>query len=200
MAGIRTISFDGVIVGGGGAGMRAALQLAQSGYKTAVIGKWHLGNQDEFYPTQRGFDYFYGFCSGHWGNYYDALMERNGEMVEGSGFCVDDFTSEAIGFIERSVKKSEPFFAYLPYNTPHSPMQVPDRWWNMFKDKQLEDLMRYRKPEKENRLHLLAALAMCENIDWNVGRLLKKLDELKVARDTIVIFFHDNGPNGARWN
>ena len=174
--------------------------LRKTGYRTGAFGKWHNGMQYPYHPLGRGFDYFYGFCSGHWGNYYDALMERNGEMVEGSGFCVDDFTSEAIGFIERSVKKSEPFFAYLPYNTPHSPMQVPDRWWNMFKDKQLEDLMRYRKPEKENRLHLLAALAMCENIDWNVGRLLKKLDELKVARDTIVIFFHDNGPNGARWN
>ena len=60
--------------------------------------------------------------------------------------------------------------------------------------------MRDRNPSKEDRLHLLAALAMCENIDWNVGRLLKKLDQLKVADDTIVLFFNDNGPNGTRWN
>ena len=172
----------------------------KAGYATGAFGKWHNGMQFPYHPLGRGFDYFYGFCSGHWGHYFDPLLERNGKPVRGKGFCIDDFTNEAMGFIERSVKKRKPFFAYLPYNTPHSPMQVPDRWWKKFKDKQLDDLMRNRKPEKESRLHLLAALAMCENIDWNVGRLLKKLDELKVAEDTIVLFFHDNGPNGTRWN
>ena len=127
-------------------------------------------------------------------------MERNGELVKGKGFCVDDFTTEAMNFIDRAVKDEKPFFAYVPYNTPHSPMQVPDRWWKKFKDKKLEAMMRHRTPSREDRLHLLAALAMCENIDWNVGRLLKKLDQLKVADDTIVVFFHDNGPNGTRWN
>ena len=172
----------------------------KAGYATGAFGKWHNGMQFPYHPLGRGFDYFYGFCSGHWGQYYDALMERNGELVEGQGYCVDDFTMEAMNFIERSVKKDKPFFAYVPYNTPHSPMQVPDRWWNKFKDRELEKMMRSRRPTKEDRLHLLAALAMCENIDWNVGRLLKKLDNLKVADDTIVVFFHDNGPNGTRWN
>ena len=172
----------------------------QEGYATGAFGKWHNGMQYPYHPLGRGFDYFYGFCSGHWGHYYDALMERNGKLVQGKGFCVDDFTTEAMGFIERSVKKDKPFFAYVPYNTPHSPMQVPDRWWKKFKDLNLEEMMRNRNPKKEDRLHLLAALAMCENIDWNVGRLLKKLDELQVTDDTIVVFFHDNGPNGTRWN
>ena len=172
----------------------------RAGYSTGAFGKWHNGMQYPYHPLGRGFDYFYGFCSGHWGHYYDALMERNGELVKGKGFCVDDFTTEAINFIDRAVKDEKPFFAYVPYNTPHSPMQVPDRWWNKFKDKNLEDMMRHRNPSKEDRLHLLAALAMCENIDWNVGRLLNKLDQLKIADDTIVIFFNDNGPNGNRWN
>ena len=172
----------------------------QAGYATGAFGKWHNGMQYPYHPLGRGFDYFYGFCSGHWGHYYDALMERNGKLVKGKGFCVDDFTTEAMSFIDRAVKAEKPFFAYVPYNTPHSPMQVPDRWWNKFKDKKLEDMMRHRDPSKEDRLHLLAALAMCENIDWNVGRLLKKLDQLKVAENTIVVFFHDNGPNGNRWN
>ena len=172
----------------------------KAGYATGAFGKWHNGMQFPYHPLGRGFDYFYGFCSGHWGHYYDALMERNGELVKGKGFCVDDFTSEAMNFIDRAVKDEKPFFAYVPYNTPHSPMQVPDRWWNKFKDQKLEEMMRHRTPSKEDRLHLLAALAMCENIDWNVGRLLKKLDQLKVADDTIVVFFHDNGPNGTRWN
>ena len=172
----------------------------KAGYATGAFGKWHNGMQYPYHPLGRGFDYFYGFCSGHWGHYYDALMERNGELVKGKGFCVDDFTTEAINFIDRAVNNDTPFFAYVPYNTPHSPMQVPDRWWNKFKDKKMEDMMRHRNPSKEDRLHLLAALAMCENIDWNVGRVLKKLDQLKVADDTIVVFFHDNGPNGTRWN
>ena len=172
----------------------------QAGYVTGAFGKWHNGMQYPYHPLGRGFDYFYGFCSGHWGHYYDALMERNGELVKGDGFCVDDFTTEAMNFIDRAVKNDKPFFAYVPYNTPHSPMQVPDRWWNKFKDKKLENMMRHRNPSREDRLHLLAALAMCENIDWNVGRVLEKLDQLKVAEDTIVIFFHDNGPNGRRWN
>ncbi|MFL2913489.1 MAG: sulfatase-like hydrolase/transferase [Opitutales bacterium] len=172
----------------------------QAGYATGAFGKWHNGMQYPYHPLGRGFDYFYGFCSGHWGHYYDALMERNGKLVQGKGFCVDDFTTDAMSFIERSVNKEKPFFVYIPYNTPHSPMQVPDRWWNKFKDKKLEDMMRHRNPGKEDRLHLLAALAMCENIDWNVGRLLKKLDQLEATDDTIVVFFHDNGPNGNRWN
>ena len=100
--------------------------------------------------------------------------------------------------MERSQKAGKPFFAYLPYNTPHSPMQVPDRWWDKFKDKEIK--LRNRDPRRENLPHLRCALAMCENIDWNVGRLLNKLDQLDVAKDTIVVFFHDNGPNGVRWN
>ena len=174
--------------------------FSKAGYATGAFGKWHNGMQFPYHPLGRGFDYFYGFCSGHWGHYYDALMERNGELVKGQGFCVDDFTTEAMNFIDRAVKDEKPFFAYVPYNTPHSPMQVPDRWWNKFKDKKLEEMMRHRNPSREDRLHLLAALAMCENIDWNVGRVLKKLEQLKVVEDTIVVFFHDNGPNGIRWN
>ena len=77
----------------------------KAGYATGAFGKWHNGMQYPYHPLGRGFDYFYGFCSGHWGHYYDALMERNGKLVQGKGFCVDDFTSEAMGFIESSVKK-----------------------------------------------------------------------------------------------
>ncbi|NNE91939.1 MAG: sulfatase-like hydrolase/transferase, partial [Verrucomicrobiales bacterium] len=94
--------------------------------------------------------------------------------------------------------RDQPFFIYLPYNTPHSPMQVPDRWWDKYKDRELK--MHNRDAEKEDDLHLRCALAMCENIDWNVGRVLKKLDQLDLAEDTIVLYFCDNGPNGVRWN
>ena len=169
-----------------------------AGYRTGAFGKWHNGMQFPYHPNGRGFEEYYGFCSGHWGDYFSPPLERNGKLVQGKGFCIDDFTDEAMTFMEKSVQAKKPFFAYLPYNTPHSPMQVPDRFWDKFKDKELK--LHNRDPDKEKRLHQLCALAMCENIDWNVGRLLAKLDKLKVTDDTIVLFFHDNGPNGARWN
>ncbi len=176
--------------------MTIAQTFKAAGYSTGAFGKWHNGMQYPYHPNGRGFDEYYGFCSGHWGNYFDPPLEHNGKLVKGKGFIIDDLTDHAIDFIEEN--KEKPFFAYVPFNTPHSPMQVPDRWYDKFKDSNLE--MHNRDPKKENLLHVRAALAMCENIDWNVGRILKKLDELELAEDTIVIYFCDNGPNGTRWN
>jgi len=171
-----------------------------AGYATGAFGKWHNGMQPPYHPNARGFDEYYGFCSGHWGDYFGPPLERNGRLVRGNGFIIDDFTDRAIEFI-KAVEKSpqeKPFFAYLPYNTPHSPMQVPDRFWDKFANKELT--MHNRDPKKENSLHLRCALAMCENIDDNVGRLLETLDKMNIADNTIVIYFCDNGPNGVRWN
>ncbi len=176
--------------------MTIAQTFKAAGYATAAYGKWHNGMQYPYHPNGRGFDDYYGFCSGHWGDYYSPPLEHNGQIVQGDGFVIDDFTNHAIRFMEEH--KDQPFFVYLPLNTPHSPMQVPDRWWKKFEDMELG--MRHREPKRENELHTRAALAMCENIDWNVGRLVKKLDELKLADDTIVVYFCDNGPNGSRWN
>ena len=165
------------------------------GYRTAAFGKWHNGMQYPYHPNGRGFDQFYGFCSGHWGNYFAPMLERNGAITKGKGFLVDDLTNEAMEFMEQH--HSDRFLIYLPYNTPHSPMQVPDTYWERFQNKEIR---LHHRDGKEQELHLRAALAMCENIDWNVGRLLAKLDELELSQDTIVVFFHDNGPNGRRWN
>ncbi len=167
-----------------------------AGYATGAFGKWHNGMQHPYHPNARGFDEYYGFCSGHWGNYYDALIDHNNVMKRSEGYITDAFTNKAIEFIEQN--KDQPFFCYVPYCTPHSPMQVPDKWHEKFAEGELA--MRHRDPGKEQQDHLRAALAMCENIDWNVGRVLKKLDELDLAEDTIVIYFSDNGPNGWRWN
>jgi len=171
-----------------------------AGYRTGAFGKWHNGMQYPYHPNGRGFDEFYGFCSGHWGNYFDALLERNGRIVTGKGYCIDDFTEQAMNFIETSVEAKKPFFAYLPYNTPHSPMQVPDSFWEKFAEKPLNFKNQQRQEPPGRDLHKRCALAMCENLDWNVGRLLKLLDELEIAENTIVVWFHDNGPNGVRWN
>ena len=168
----------------------------KAGYKTAAYGKWHNGMQPPYHPNARGFDDYYGFCSGHWGNYFNPMLEHNGEIVKGDGFIIDDLTDHGIDFIEKN--QAEPFFLYLPFNTPHSPMQVPDEYWNKFKNKELK--MRNRDSENEDIQHTKAALAMCENIDWNVGRIVQKLEDLELTQNTIVIYFSDNGPNGWRWN
>jgi len=72
----------------------------QAGYATAAYGKWHNGMQYPYHPNARGFDDFYGFCSGHWGNYFDPMLEHNQELVTGEGFLIDDLTNHGIKFID----------------------------------------------------------------------------------------------------
>ncbi|NAS12329.1 arylsulfatase [Poritiphilus flavus] len=167
-----------------------------SGYATAAYGKWHNGMQPPYHPNARGFDDFYGFASGHWGNYFEPFLEHNGHPVKGKGFLVDDLTEKGMSFIEQN--RENPFFLYLPYNTPHSPMQVPDEYWKKFESRELG--MRYRDSTRENINFTRAALAMVENIDYNIGRLMEKIRQAGLEENTIVIYLSDNGPNGWRWN
>lgn len=169
--------------------------FAEAGYATGVFGKWHNGTQAPYHPETRGFDEFYGFTSGHWGHYFDWILEAGFELVEGEGYIIDDLTDRALSFIGEH--RDEPFFAYLPYNTPHSPMQVPDRFYERYASADLRD---HRYADRENPTKTRAALAMAENIDWNVGRILRRLDELDLSEETIVVYLSDNGPNGWRWN
>jgi arylsulfatase A-like enzyme len=166
-----------------------------AGYATACFGKWHNGSQYPYHPNGRGFDEYYGFTSGHWGHYFDPPLEHNGKPVTGEGFIADHLTDRAIGFIDRH--KTAPFFCYLAYNTPHSPMQVPDEYWRRFAK---ADLKLFELGPKADLGHTRAAYAMCENLDHNIGRLLKSLADRKLADNTIVVYFHDNGPNGFRFN
>ncbi|MFS4418746.1 arylsulfatase [Maribacter sp. 2307ULW6-5] len=170
--------------------------LKKAGYKTAAYGKWHNGMQAPYHPNTRGFADFYGFASGHWGNYFSPLLEHNGRMVRGEGFLADDLTQRGLRFMERH--KNAPFFLYLPFNTPHSPMQMPDRHWEEVSDREMTLL--HGGTEKEDGQITKAALAMVENIDWNVGRIAQKLRELKLEERTIVIYLSDNGPSDWRWN
>lgn len=167
-----------------------------AGYATGAFGKWHNGSQPPYHPNSRGFDEFYGIAHGHWGHYFSYDMDHNGEMVKGSGYIVDDLTNHAIDFIEKN--KARPFFAYIPYNSPHSPMQVPDRFYDKFAG--VDPKMKATNPALEDVPFTRAALAMCENIDWNVGRVLEKLKQLQLDNDTMVLYFADNGPNSWRWN
>lgn len=168
----------------------------ENGYKTAAFGKWHSGTQAPYHPITRGFDEFYGFTSGHWGNYFSPMLDHNGKIIKGEGFLPDDLTSHAINFIEEN--KDNPFFLYIPYNTPHSPMQVPDKWWTKFENKDIK--VDHRHMDKENVEFTKAAYALCENIDWNVGRIIEKINNLKLAENTIIVYLSDNGPNSYRYN
>ncbi|HSP44102.1 MAG TPA: sulfatase-like hydrolase/transferase, partial [Luteolibacter sp.] len=164
-----------------------------AGYATGIFGKWHNGSQPPYHPSSRGFDEFYGFTSGHHAHYFDPELEHNARLVKGKGYITDDLTDHAIDFIRQ--KRDAPFFCYIPYCTPHSPMQVPDEFWDRHKNRNPKS-GDSNKPSGNN--HHRAALAMVENIDWNVGRVLRTLDELDLAENTIVVYFSDNGPNGSR--
>lgn len=176
--------------------MTIAQTFKAAGYATAAFGKWHNGSQFPYHPNARGFDEYYGFTSGHWGQYFNPELDHNGALVRGKGYITDDLTNHAMDFMAQH--KSDPFFCYLPFNTPHAPMQVPERFFEKFSH--LDPKMRSRDPKLEDIPTTRAALAMCENIDWNVGRVLAKLEELKIAGDTIVLYFSDNGPASWRWN
>jgi arylsulfatase A-like enzyme len=167
-----------------------------AGYATGCFGKWHNGSQYPYHPNGRGFTEYYGFTSGHWGEYFDPPLDHNGKAVKGKGYITDDLTDRTIAFLKASAAANKPAFCYLALNTPHSPMQVPDQYWKRFENAPLK----LTGAKKEDVNHTRAALAMCENIDDNVGKLLASLKEQKLEDNTIVLYFSDNGPNGARWN
>jgi arylsulfatase A-like enzyme len=155
--------------------------LRSSGYATGCFGKWHIGEHYPSHPNGQGFDEFFGMPQGHWDNYYDPKLEHNGEIVETHGFITDVLTDAAIQFIEQH--QTESFFAYVSTNAPHTPHQVPDRYFDKYTARGLD-------------ARVAAIYGMVENIDENVGRLLAKLDELELTNRTIVIFLTDNGPEG----
>jgi len=170
--------------------------FSSAGYSTGYFGKWHSGSVYPYHPNARGFQEFTGFCCGHWSHYFDSTLEHNGEEFKAEGFITDYFAERAMDFIE--TKQDGPFFCYLAFNVPHSPFQVPDKWFDRVKNREVT--MRNRDPDNEDVNITRAVLAMCENMDWNVGRVLNRVDELGLAEDTIVLYLTDNGPNSCRWN
>ncbi|HVR82691.1 MAG TPA: sulfatase-like hydrolase/transferase, partial [Planctomycetota bacterium] len=163
-------------------------------YRNGIFGKWHLGDNYPLRPQDQGFQECLTIRGGGLGqpsdppggdHYTDATLYRNGAAWKSKGYCTDVFTDGALKFIEASREK--PFFAYVAYNAPHTPLEVPEGYLQPYLDAKL--------PEETARLY-----AMVTNIDDNVGRLLQKLDLLGIARNTIVIFLSDNGPAQKRYN
>ena len=167
-----------------------------AGYATGAFGKWHNGSQWPYHPKARGFEEYFGHSSGHWGEYFDAPLEENGRMVRTSGYIVDVCTDRALDFIQRH--RAKPFLCYVPFTTPHSPWAAPAADWARFKDKPIAQTA--TDPTREKLDETRCALAMMENQDANVGRILRRLEELGVAENTIVVYFTDNGPNSFRYN
>lgn len=165
------------------------------GYATGAFGKWHNGSQWPYHPMARGFDEYYGHTAGHWGEYFDPPLEDNGKMVRARGYLVDVCTDRSLAFIEKH--RGKPFLCYIPFSTPHSPWAAPEKNWRHFKDQPL--VQHATEPEQENADHTRCALAMLENQDENVGRVLRQLDDLGLRENTIVVYFSDNGPNSFRW-
>jgi len=165
--------------------------LKDQGYSTACFGKWHNGSHHPHHPLSQGFDVFLGFTAGHWNRYFDPELEHNGRMIRTEGYIADIFTDRAIDYIRE--KQDEPFFCYLAYNTPHSPFQVPDPYYDMYID---------RVTSRDSALRMMNAsvLGMVKNIDDNVGRLMNTLKELELEEHTVVVFLTDNGPNTQRFN
>ncbi len=159
--------------------------LKSAGYHTGCFGKWHNGLNYPENPQGQGFDQFVGFSAGHWNNYFDTQLEFNSTFKSTEGYISDVLTDACIQFIENH--QAEPFFAFVPYNAPHGPFQVPDSYFDKFKDQGLDD-------------RLAAIYGMVENLDYNIARILKTLDDLQLSENTLVIFATDNGPNGQRFN
>lgn len=149
-------------------------------YNTYLIGKWHLGGTAEQYPTARGFDEFWGLREGSRNYFYGKKgekfgnphsMEHNGKHVKFEGFLTDRMTDEAIRMIDSSGDK--PFYMFLSYTAPHTPLQAKP-----------EDIAK----ANGNKYH-----ALIQNMDDNIGRLLKDLEDKKIRENTIIWFLSDNG-------
>ena len=163
------------------------------GYRTGIFGKWHVGHNYPYRPQDRGFDESIVYRSGAigqvgdwWGNdYFDDTYWHNGTPRTFKGFCTDIWFDEALKFIRAG--KSRPFFAYLPTNTPHTPWNVADKYSKPYRDRGV----------KKDLADFYGTIA---NIDENVGRLVRRLDEWGLADNTILIFMTDNGSSGGGYN
>ncbi len=160
----------------------------QAGYNTGLFGKWHLGSNYPYRPIDRGFDEWLGQGDGGTGTTDDWFDNdrvndhywHNGESVEKLGFTPDVFYDNAIEFITASANKSEPFFVYLPTYLPHGPHTLPDR----------SSVEKYKGKIPDYVAYFFASI---ERVDWNIGRLRKALEKLKIDDNTLLIFMSDNG-------
>lgn len=165
--------------------------LKNNGYATALVGKWHLGYKPEFSPKVHGFDYFFGLKSGyhdfyqHNDNNGAADLWENDTPVEVPGYTTDLVTERAVKFIEQHAGR--PFFIDVAYNAPHWPYQPPG------KPSVARNHGTHVLPSDADTGTRADYVAMVEHVDRGVGEILRALDRLKLAGNTLVIFTNDNG-------
>jgi arylsulfatase A-like enzyme len=160
--------------------------LAGAGYQTGIFGKWHLGDNPPSRPRDFGFREVLihggggvGQTPDFWGNdYFDDTYQHNGQLENFAGYCTDVWFSQALEFIEEN--RNRPFFAYIPTNAAHSPFLVDEKYSRPYRD------LGVPSPRAE-------FYGMVTNIDENIAKLVKRLDELQLTENTILIFMTDNG-------
>lgn len=168
--------------------------LREAGYATGIFGKWHLGDEADYQPGRRGFEEVFihggggigqvypGSCGDAPGNtYFSPAILHNGKFVKTSGYCTDVFFRQALSWIESKKADDRPFFAYIATNAPHSPYIARPEDAALYLDK---------VGGREAVAHFFG---MIHNIDQNVGQLLSRLDDWKLAGRTLVVFMNDNG-------
>ncbi|MBM4104187.1 MAG: arylsulfatase [Planctomycetes bacterium] len=172
--------------------------LRKAGYQTGIFGKWHLGDEDEYQPYNRGFSEvfihgdggighsFQGSCADFPPNqvkerrYFDCVFLHNDTIVQTKGFCTDVLFQAGLGWIKKQHESKTPYFAYIPTNAPHWPLICPEKNKKRFLDLGYDASTAGR-------------YGLIENIDENFGLLMKKLDEWDAWDNTLVIFMTDNG-------
>jgi len=160
-------------------------RLSNLGYVNGIIGKWHLGEEEQFHPLQRGFDEFWGYLGGGHnyfqtefkGAKYDRPIISNYKKPQQITYLTDDKGDECVDFIRRH--KDEPFFLYASFNAPHAPMQATKA-----------DLELYAHIKDEKRR---TYAAMVHRLDVNIGRMIKELKTQDIYNNTVVVFLSDNG-------
>lgn len=162
--------------------------LRKAGYKTAIIGKWHLGLESPNTPNERGFDFFHGFLGDMMDDYYTHLrhghnyMRMNSNEIDPEGHATEIFTDWAVDYIEEQKRSEQPFFLYLAYNAPHDPIQPPENWLDKVK-------------ARENGISDQRAgiVALIEHLDEGIGKVINTLITTDQYKNTIIIFSSDNG-------
>ena len=174
--------------------------LKETGYTTAIFGKWHLGDEEPYQPHNRGFDEAFIHGAGGIGQayacscadvpnnkYQDPVIRHNGTFKQTTGFCTDVFFQSALGWIHDQHQAKKPFFAYIATNAPHSPYIAPEKNKQRFLDMGFS-------PDNAG------FYGMVENIDENMGLLQQKLIDWKMLDNTLLIFMSDNGTAGRKNN
>lgn len=176
--------------------------LKKAGYATGAMGKWglgHFGSTGD--PNTQGFDLFYGFnCQVHAHNHYPNFLWRNrvkeqqpgnDRTLYGKTYSQDQFVTEGLKFIDEH--QDQPFFLYLPFAVPHLSIQVPQEALDLYLDK-IPEAEYVHKGYLEHPNPRAGYAAMVTHMDQGIGQILKRLEELELSDDTVVIFTSDNGP------